>query len=143
MKITFSDDLEKMIDFKLLTKTEFLVSYPYLTEEEYDATDYELRGVSLNRHIMRLLDRFQLRDLQDEIVMNSIYYSDYENSFGIDKTFCCDFFMGYIDYILYTYKEEYANDYDMSVEEVDDDDVIAEYDTAWTLEEWRDEYLNV
>ena len=34
----FTDDKEKMIDFKILSKTEFLSSYSYLTEEEYDLT---------------------------------------------------------------------------------------------------------
>ena len=34
----FADDKEKMADFKILTKEEFLFSYSYLTEEEYDAT---------------------------------------------------------------------------------------------------------
>lgn len=34
----FADDEEKMRDFKILTKEEFLFSYSYLTEEEYDMT---------------------------------------------------------------------------------------------------------
>ena len=34
----FTDDIEKMKDFKRLTKAEFLSSYSYLTEEEYDLT---------------------------------------------------------------------------------------------------------
>ena len=34
----FADDEEKMADFKILTKEEFLFSYSYLTEEEYDLT---------------------------------------------------------------------------------------------------------
>ena len=34
----FADDEEKMSDFKILTKEEFLFSYSYLTEEEYDLT---------------------------------------------------------------------------------------------------------
>lgn len=34
----FIDDAEKMRDFKVLTKEEFLKSYSYLTEEEYDNT---------------------------------------------------------------------------------------------------------
>ena len=39
IKITsFVDDGEKMRDFFDLTKEEFLESYSYLTEEEYDAT---------------------------------------------------------------------------------------------------------
>lgn len=32
----FIDDKEKMEDFYMLTKEEFLFSYSYLTEEEYD-----------------------------------------------------------------------------------------------------------
>lgn len=35
---TFICDVPKMADFKILTKEEFLYSYSYLTEEEYDAT---------------------------------------------------------------------------------------------------------
>ena len=31
-------DIPKMADFKILTKEEFLESYSYLTEDEYDAT---------------------------------------------------------------------------------------------------------
>lgn len=35
---TFITDMDKMFDFKILTKEEFLASYSYLTEDEYDAT---------------------------------------------------------------------------------------------------------
>ena len=39
MKYTsFITDKEKMRDFKILTKQEFLKSYSYLTEAEYDLT---------------------------------------------------------------------------------------------------------
>ena len=39
MKYTsFITDKEKMRDFKLLTKQEFLKSYSYLTEAEYELT---------------------------------------------------------------------------------------------------------
>lgn len=34
----FIDDKEKMADFLVLSKTEFLTSYSYLTEEEYNNT---------------------------------------------------------------------------------------------------------
>ena len=37
----FINDVEKMHDFKCLTKSDFLKSYSYLTEEEYDATKNE------------------------------------------------------------------------------------------------------
>ena len=35
---SFTDDTEKMRDFKILTKEEFLNSYSYITEEEYNLT---------------------------------------------------------------------------------------------------------
>ena len=40
---TFIDDQEKLRDFWELTKEEFLQSYSYLTEEEYDTTVKELK----------------------------------------------------------------------------------------------------
>ena len=39
----FTDDAEKMRDFYELTKEEFLQSYSYLTEDEYDATAAAVR----------------------------------------------------------------------------------------------------
>ena len=42
MKYTsFITDKEKMRDFKILTKQEFLKSYSYLTEAEYELTAKE------------------------------------------------------------------------------------------------------
>ncbi len=37
-RIDFTTDWEKMRDFFKLTKEEFLMSYSYLTEKEYEAT---------------------------------------------------------------------------------------------------------
>ena len=34
----FLDDKEKIHDFRILTKKQFLQSYSYLTEQEYDNT---------------------------------------------------------------------------------------------------------
>ena len=43
---SFADDAEKMIDFNTLTKEEFLQSYSYLTEAEYEATFREVNGIN-------------------------------------------------------------------------------------------------
>lgn len=42
MYYSFIDDTEKMRDFIYLSKEEFLFSYSYLTEEEYEATVAEV-----------------------------------------------------------------------------------------------------
>jgi len=48
---SFTDDKEKMIDFFILTKEEFLKSYSYLTELEYDLTKQEVNtNVWTNAH---------------------------------------------------------------------------------------------
>ena len=39
----FLDDKEKMNDFRILTKKQFLQSYSYLTEKEYDNTAKEVQ----------------------------------------------------------------------------------------------------
>lgn len=39
----FLTDGEKLVDFFALTKDEFLASYSYLTEEEYDSTMTAIR----------------------------------------------------------------------------------------------------
>lgn len=44
---TFIDDYEKMYDFKHLEKEEFLKSYSYLTEKEYDKTKQYYNWLSL------------------------------------------------------------------------------------------------
>ena len=40
--VSFTDDKEKMRDFYILSKQEFLQSYSYLTELEYDLTIEEV-----------------------------------------------------------------------------------------------------
>ncbi len=40
---TFDDDIDKMYDFDKLSKDDFLASYDYLSEEEYDATAAKLK----------------------------------------------------------------------------------------------------
>jgi hypothetical protein len=46
---TFITDIAKMADFKILTKEEFLSSYSYMTEYEYDATKLYLKWLRNER----------------------------------------------------------------------------------------------
>ena len=50
----FTDDLEKMADFYKLSKEEFLATYDYLTEEEYQLTEDKVSGIQdLNKLIVK------------------------------------------------------------------------------------------
>jgi hypothetical protein len=48
-KNTFIDDSEKMSDFFLMSKKEFLDSYSYLDEEEYDATKKHVDSLTIEQ----------------------------------------------------------------------------------------------
>jgi hypothetical protein len=45
------------------------------------------------------LTKQDLTKLRGEIVLNSLFYSDYRNSFGISENSVCTFFDGYVDYL--------------------------------------------
>ena len=62
----FINDEEKMSDFKLLPKVEFLNSYSYITEEEYEAT---------SNIYFDYLDTIKMR-LQEHYDENQTYYRD-------------------------------------------------------------------
>lgn len=46
-----------------------------------------------------------IRELRKQIVLNSLFVSDYENSFDFDAYEVCDFFDGYMDFLDEEYKE--------------------------------------
>ena len=85
-----------------------------------------------NIDIERMNDE-ELNQLRNEIVLNSLYLSDYINSFGIDAERTCDFFDGYSEYISELMVED-------GISESGFDDNywkhLKEYDTIETLSEY-------
>lgn len=41
----------------------------------------------------------ELLDLRQQIVLNSLFVSDYENEFGIDPNDVCTFFYGFVEFL--------------------------------------------
>lgn len=66
----FLDDEEKMRDYFELTKDEFLKSYSYLTEDDYDATT---KALEKSNGISRLSI---LKELLEQTEHNVLCYSD-------------------------------------------------------------------
>ena len=58
------------------------------------------------RKTFEKLTSAELSKLRKEIILNSLYVSDYENSFGFDANDICCFFDGYVSYL-----EELAKNY--------------------------------
>ena len=60
---SFIDDKEKMIDFRILSKDEFLKSYSYLTEYEYNLTLEQDRPNFKKALNLDVIDTMSLKDL--------------------------------------------------------------------------------
>lgn len=68
-------------------------------------------------------------DLRKQIYLNSLFFSDYENSYGIDSHQVCNFFDGFIDYISELMDEDGMSDEDFF-------NNLDKYDTTDNLLEW-------
>lgn len=68
--------------------------------------------------------------LRQQIALNSLYVSDYQNSFGIDEHKVCDFFDGYISFLTELEKEKYGKELD------DISAFFDEFDNEENLKDW-------
>ena len=72
----------------------------------------------------------QLVSLRKQITLNSLFYRDYRNTFGVDTHEVCDFFDGYVDYLFEIATEDgFPTDDALAV--------FKEYDNAENLLAWR------
>jgi len=84
----FADDAEKMADFKLLTKEEFLESYSYLSEAEYNATAEHLVNEKIKQYfetglpnvIRRTHAHDEMEDLVKETATDQFNNTEYQNT---------------------------------------------------------------
>ena len=58
------------------------------------------------------LSKEELWTLRGEIVLNSLFISDYRNSFGLSPKSVCDFFDGYCSFLWDLAEEAGAGDWD-------------------------------
>ena len=75
------------------------------------------------------LTKEELWNLRKEIVLNSLYYKDYKNSFNIDEHTCCDFFDGYYEFITILAAEKHCErvlNYEL-ISDFDDPDILYTY----------------
>lgn len=93
---------------------------------------------------MKRLENFTREDLakfRSEISLNSMYYSDFENSFGIDRNSSMLFFDSYLSFICGLADEDgfkwdyYMNGYPKP--EHSWEEFLQKYDTTDNLEDWH------
>lgn len=73
-----------------------------------------------------MLTKTQLKQLRNEIVLNSLFLKDYENSFYIYGKTCCDFFDSYVNYLYELATENNDNKLDIM-------NIIDKYDNIENL----------
>lgn len=73
----------------------------------------------------------QLWALRKQIRLGSLYYSDYQNTFGIDCRVVCDFFDSYLSYL-----EELMADDSADYKDEDFFALLPLYDTPDNLQNW-------
>ena len=61
-------------------------------EEVYNAVRKELNEI----HLQELTEK-EVEELQEQIVMGSLYVSDYENTFGVNPNEVCSYADGYLE----------------------------------------------
>lgn len=75
----------------------------------------------------------ELWQLRQEVVLNSLYVSDYENSFGYHKEDMCLFFESYLSYLCEMMEE-------MGIASEDHLKCLDEFDNPTNLKCWYDHY---
>ena len=78
------------------------------------------------RKVFGDLTSAELSQLRKEVILNSVFIYDYNNSFGFNPWDICSFFDGYVSYLEELAKED-------GVESVD---FLEEYDTEENLYSW-------
>lgn len=83
------------------------------------------------RSIKRELTLKEVFDLRDQIVLNSLFASDYRNALGVDPIEACDFFDGFVDFL-----QELAEEDGFEIDGSNYNEFFEKYDTKDNLEEW-------
>ena len=80
-------------------------------------------------------NRKDLKKLRKEIVLNSLFFTDYTNSFGIDRRDVAAFFDGYYDFIWELAYED-AKEQGKGTSYLTHNYVVENYDNIENLESW-------
>ena len=62
--MNFLNDKDKMIDFKQLTKEQFLKSYSYITEKDYDDTKYYQDALTMIDWVINDFDKLESTNIK-------------------------------------------------------------------------------
>ena len=70
------------------------------------------------------ITKSQLWELRQEVIVNSVFLHDYENSFGYDKACVCSFFDGYYNFLWELAEEEFNSPTHANAMSFDNEDTL-------------------
>lgn len=73
----------------------------------------------------------EIKKLRNEIVLGSIYYSDYDNTLDFDEHEVSAFFDGYLDFLQSNYEEEHDGEYPDDVFDLESDEELEAWFECW------------
>ena len=129
------------------TTYDTVVFFKLLDEDDYEVTDLSNYDISRILRACKLYKAPTISDLTDdeliqlrsEISLNSIYLSDYKNSFGIDPEDAMDFFNGFYDYMYYLAECE-IEDEGMEADDNTLDELANSFDNNGALIDYASDY---
>lgn len=129
------------------TTYDTVVFFKLLDEDDYEVTDLSNYDISRILRACKLYKAPTISDLTDdeliqlrsEISLNSLYLSDYKNSFGIDPEDAKNFFDGFYEYMYYLAECE-MEDEDMEFNNDTLDELADSYDTSAALLDYASDY---
>lgn len=89
------------------------------------------------------MNRQDLEKLRNEITLNSLYISDYENSFGIDEKVVCMFMEGYFEELCNLLKEQVGDEEYDKMHDNEFFDRVFKLDTIDNLENYYNSVENI
>ena len=93
-----------------------------------------------------MLTKKQLKQLRNEITLNSLYLKDYNNSLFIKEKTVCDFFNSYIEYLYEIVSDETLDIYDI-LDKYDNDNRLYNYYLSCCIDNYdpllQDEYIAI
>ena len=82
-----------------------------------------------------MLNKNELKQLRNEIVLNSVFLKDYKNSLGINENKVCSFFDGYMEYLC-------ELSYNKNGNELEYNEFLKRYDTIENLWNYYNIFIN-
>lgn len=98
--------------------------------KKYNFGPFEIIRKPAKKYDLYKLGPVQLSRLRQDVVLCSLFISDYKNRYNINPAEVCEWFNGYTDYLQELMEEEHGENFDFY-------ELLPEYDNKDNLYAWQ------